>query len=197
MLVEGAFSGTLGYLCNEVMSGVPLSRAVRTAKELGYTEPHPRDDLSGMDVARKALIFACEMGYEVNIEDLDVESFVPIEMLRQDDLGEFFASLEEYDPVMDAKVKALKAEGKLLRYLAIIDPAAHKAGQSLVRVRPVGIDMAHPASRLRGSEAFVAFTTERFQNYPLIVQGAGAGGAVTAAGVLADILYLAQTLRGT
>jgi aspartokinase/homoserine dehydrogenase 1 len=195
MLIEGAFSGTLGYLCNEVMSGVPLSQAVRTAKELGYTEPHPRDDLSGMDVARKALILARELGYDVDIEDLDVEPLVPAEVLAKDNLQDFFASLATYDPVVSEKVRQFKAAGQMLRYLAIIDPAAHQAGQSLVRVRPVGIEMAHPASRLRGSEAFVAFTTERYQNYPLIVQGAGAGGAVTAAGVLADILSLAQNLR--
>jgi aspartokinase/homoserine dehydrogenase 1 len=97
---------------------------------------------------------------------------------------------------MAAKVESLKAAGRLLRYLAVIDSVGHKAGGRLVRVRPMDVDMSHPASRLRGSEAFIAFTSERYQRYPLIVQGAGAGGAVTAAGVLADTLTLAQMLRG-
>ncbi len=196
MLVEGAFSGTLGYLCNELMSGVPLAQAVRTAKELGYTEPHPRDDLSGIDVARKALILVRELGYQIDIGEVQVEPLVPVELLRHDDLAHFFAALEAYNPAMAAKIDALKKDGKLLRYLAVIDPAAAGRGEPLVRVRPVGIDMAHPASRLRGSEAFVAFTTERYQAYPLIVQGAGAGGDVTAAGVLANVLSIAQMLRG-
>ncbi len=196
MLIEGAFSGTLGYLCNEVMSGVPLSAAVRTAKELGYTEPHPREDLSGMDVARKALILARELGYEIELEDVEIEPFVPMDVLNQDRLEDFFSSLEAHDPVITAKVESLKASGRILRYLAVIDSAAHKAGGPLVCVKPIEVDLAHPASRLRGSEAFIAFTSERYQRYPLIVQGAGAGGAVTAAGVLADTLTLAQMLRG-
>ncbi|NLH50242.1 MAG: bifunctional aspartate kinase/homoserine dehydrogenase I [Myxococcales bacterium] len=196
LLIEGAFSGTLGYLCNELMSGVPLSQAVRTAKELGYTEPHPRDDLSGMDVARKALILARELGYKVELEDIEIEPFVPVDLLKKDDLEEFFRSLTESDPLMRKRIEQLQSENKLLRYLATIDPEASKAGSKLVSVKPVGIGMDHPASRLRGSEAFVSFTTERYQKYPLIVQGAGAGGAVTAAGVLADVLELAQMLRG-
>lgn len=196
MLVEGAFSGTLGYLCNELMSGVPLSEAVRAAKELGYTEPDPREDLSGMDVARKALILAREMGYEIDLKDVVIEPFVPEAVMNEDNPDRFFASLKEHDPIVTKKVEALKSQGRLLRYLAVIDSAAPKAGKPLVRVRPMEIDQAHPASRLRGSEAFIAFTSERYQKYPLIVQGAGAGGAVTAAGVLADMLGLAQVLRG-
>jgi bifunctional aspartokinase / homoserine dehydrogenase 1 len=196
LLIEGAFSGTLGYLCNELMGGAPLSEAVRKAKELGYTEPHPREDLSGMDVARKALILARELGYELEIDDLDIEPFVPVEVLGKDDLDEFFASLEKYDPIMKKKMDEMKSQNRLLRYLATIDPEAAKKGKPLVKVRPVGIKPAHPASRLRGSEAFVAFTTKRYRDYPLIVQGAGAGGAVTAAGVLADILNLSQALMG-
>ncbi len=195
-LVEGAFSGTLGYLCNELMTGVALSQAVRRAKELGYTEPDPREDLSGLDVARKALILARELGHEIDLKDVVIEALVPEAVLSQRFPDEFFASLEAHDPIMKERIEGLKAEGRLLRYLAVIDSAAHKRGAPLVRVRPVGVDMVHPASRLRGSEAFIAFTSERYQKYPLIVQGAGAGGAVTAAGVLADVLNLAQMLRG-
>ena len=196
LLIEGAFSGTLGYLCNEVMSGVPLSEAIKTAHSLGYTEPHPRDDLSGMDVARKALILARELGYRLNLEDIAVEPLIPPELMEKTDLIEFFKSLKEYDPIMADRVARLKAEAKTLRYLATIDPSAEMSGKGLVHVRPIGIEASHPATRLRGAEAFVAFTTVRYQQYPLIVQGAGAGGEVTAAGILADVLNLSQTLRG-
>jgi len=218
LLIEGSFSGTLGYLSNELSRGVPLSEAVATARDKGYTEPHPRDDLSGLDVARKALILARELGLDLELSDVKVDPFVPEELLREDSLDGFFAALERYDSTMAARIEGLRKEGKVLRYLATIGPAAidsagdgrapldggsdgraplsTRAERFAVRVGPVGIDLAHPATRLKGSEAFIAFTTERYHDYPLIVQGAGAGGAVTAAGVLADILKVSQTLRG-
>lgn len=206
-LIEGSFSGTLGYLSNELSRGVPLSEAVATAREKGYTEPHPRDDLSGLDAARKALILARELGLSLELTDVTVEPFVPEELLREDSLDSFFAALKRYDSVMAARIEGLRKEGKVLRYLATIGPSGEggrdsrppmstRAERFSVRVGPTGIDLAHPASHLKGSEAFIAFTTERYNDYPLIVQGAGAGGAVTAAGVLADILKVSQTLRG-
>lgn len=191
--IEGAFSGTLGYLCEQLGAGVALSTAVRRAKELGYTEPHPRDDLSGLDVARKALILARELGLPVDLAGVQLEPFVPAEFLREDDPEKFLAGLTAADEAFAARVAALRAEGKLLRYLARIEPSAD--GPKVV-VGPVGVDAAHPAAGLRGAEAFVAFQTERYREYPLVVRGAGAGGDVTAAGVLADILRLAQNLRG-
>jgi aspartokinase/homoserine dehydrogenase 1 len=204
LLIEGSFSGTLGYLSNELSRGVTLSEAVATARERGYTEPHPRDDLSGLDAARKALILARELGLPLELSDVAVEPFLPEELLREDSLEAFFAALKRYDATMAARIEGLRKEGKVLRYLATIGPAegeppvAHgsKPERFAVRVGPVGIDLGHAASRLKGSEAFIAFTTERYFDYPLIVQGAGAGGAVTAAGVLADILKVSQTLRG-
>ncbi len=206
-LIEGSFSGTLGYLSNELSRGVPLSEAVATARDKGYTEPHPRDDLSGLDAARKALILARELGLSLELSDVTVEPFVPEELLREDSLDSFFAALKRYDAVMAARIEGLRKEGKVLRYLATIGPSGEGGRDSRppmsmrserfsVRVGPTGIDLAHPASHLKGSEAFIAFTTERYNDYPLIVQGAGAGGAVTAAGVLADILKVSQTLRG-
>jgi len=194
-LVEGSLSGTLGYLANEVSRGVPLSRAVRAAKELGYTEPHPRDDLGGVDAARKALILARELGVKLDLSDLEIEPFVPSDLLQYDDVDAFFAALERYDATFAARVDALRAEGRVLRYLARVEPHG-KGARPSVSVGPVGVPADHPATRLRGSEAFVAFTTERYSEYPLVVQGAGAGGAVTAAGVLADVLALSQSLRG-
>jgi aspartokinase/homoserine dehydrogenase 1 len=195
-LVEGSFSGTLGYLANEIMAGAALSAAVRKARDLGYTEPHPRDDLSGLDVARKAIILARELGLEVDLEDVEIEPFVPASILAEDDLEQFFTALAAHDRAQEAALASLRSEGRALRYLARIDPRGGDGGRASIRVAPVGVPASHPAMRLRGSEAFVAFTTERYADYPLIVQGAGAGGAVTAAGVLADVLALSQTLRG-
>ncbi len=192
-LVEGSFSGTLGYLANEVMAGVPLSRAVARAKELGYTEPHPRDDLSGKDAARKALILAREVGLSVELDQVTVAPFVPESILAHDDLGDFFAALGRADDAFADRIRGLQAEGRVLRYLARIDLTQPVP---TLEVGPVGVPADHPATRLRGSEAFVAFTTERYAEYPLVVQGAGAGGAVTAAGVIADVLALSQGLRG-
>jgi aspartokinase/homoserine dehydrogenase 1 len=191
--IEGAFSGTLGFLCDRLVQGDALSAAVRQAKELGYTEPHPRDDLSGLDVARKAVILARELGLQVELGDVALEPFVPAEHLREDDPEKFLQSLARLDASVAARVAASKAHGKLPRYLARITPGA--AGAK-VTVGPVEVDAAHPAASLRGSEAFVAFHTERYREYPLVVRGAGAGGEVTAAGVLADILRLAQNIRG-
>jgi bifunctional aspartokinase / homoserine dehydrogenase 1 len=192
-LVEGSLSGTLGYLANELTSGVALSQAVLKAKELGYTEPHPRDDLSGKDAARKALILAREAGLQLELSDIVVEPFVPESILAHDALPEFFDALKRFDAEFDARIRGLKAEGRVLRYLATVDLRGEKP---TLRVGPVGVPAEHPATRLRGTEAFVAFTTKRYAEYPLVVQGAGAGGAVTAAGVVADVLALSQGLRG-
>ena len=191
--IEGAFSGTLGYLCEQLTAGTPLSQAVRQAKELGYTEPHPRDDLSGLDVARKALILARELGLALDLTDVALEPFAPAAYLAEDDPEKFLTALAGADAAVAAHVAKLKSEGRLLRYLARIEP---EAAGAKITVAPIGVDAAHPAATLRGAEAFVAFHTDRYSQYPLVVRGAGAGGDVTASGVLADILRLAQNIRG-
>jgi len=195
LMIEGSLSGTLGYLSNALTAGEKLSVAVAEARRRGYTEPHPRDDLGGVDAARKALILARELGLSVEFSDVTVEPFVRPELLAHEGLEAFFAALADEDEAFEAKMAKLRAEGRVLRYLAQLDPGTGTRAASL-RVGPVGVPADHPATRLRGTEAFVAFTTERYREYPLVVQGAGAGGAVTAAGVLADILALSQTLRG-
>jgi aspartokinase/homoserine dehydrogenase 1 len=194
VLVEGSLSGTLGYLASEVMRGRPLSEALADARARGYTEPHPREDLTGTDAARKALILARELGMRVDLTDVAVEPFVPSDLLGQRaDPDEFLASLRSYDSVFAAQIERMKRDNLVLRYLARIEPTAARPS---LRVGPVGVPADHAATRLRGSEAFVAFTTARYSELPLVVHGAGAGGAVTAAGVLADVLALSQALRG-
>jgi aspartokinase/homoserine dehydrogenase 1 len=196
-LIEGSFSGTIGYITNELMAGVALSKATRTARELGYTEPNPQDDLGGMDVARKALILTRELGLQVEMSDVKVEPLLPPELMKPMSPEDFFESLKGYDTTMAARMDAIKSRGEVLRYLARVNPgAAGTSDDPIVSVGPITITMDHPAARLRGTEAFVAFTTDRYQKYPLIVQGAGAGGVVTAAGVLSDILKISMTLRG-
>jgi aspartokinase/homoserine dehydrogenase 1 len=192
-LIEGSLSGTLGFLCGELMRGVPLSRAVEEARERGFTEPRPQDDLSGLDAGRKALILARELGLRLELEDVVVEPLVPRDLLASGDVGEFLAELRRRDDSMARQVERIARAGKVLRYLARIEP---DGVTPRVRVGAVPVGSDHPAHRLRGSEAVVSFTTERYREYPLVVQGAGAGGAVTAAGVLADVLRVAQTLRG-
>jgi aspartokinase/homoserine dehydrogenase 1 len=201
--VEGSLSGTLGFLAQEVSRGAALDAAVRDARARGYTEPHPRDDLSGTDAARKALILARELGLSIELGDVAVEPFVPAALLAHDELEPFYAALAAYAPKLAAQVEGLAREGRVLRYLVQVelnperaDRAEGALASAKLRVGPVGVPLDHPAARLRGSEALVAFTTQRYAEYPLLVQGAGAGGAVTAAGVLADVLAIAQGLRG-
>ncbi|HEY3586509.1 MAG TPA: bifunctional aspartate kinase/homoserine dehydrogenase I, partial [Myxococcaceae bacterium] len=191
--IDGSLSGTLGFLSQEVMAGTPLSVAVRTARDRGYTEPHPRDDLSGLDVARKALILARELGLQLELRDVAVEPFVDASLLAEEDPERFLRSLVSHDAASSAQVQRLVAAGRTLRYLVQIVPGAE--GRK-VRVGPVAVEAGHPAVPLRGAEALVAFTTARYRDYPLIVRGAGAGGDVTAAGVLADVLRLTQNVRG-
>lgn len=192
--IEGSLSGTLGYLSNELSRGVKLSAAVRAARAQGYTEPHPRDDLAGTDVARKALILARELGLELELDAIVVEPFVPRALFVHDSVDAFLSALEAHDVAFAAYVGGLRARGEVLRYLATIDP--HGEGGPRVMVGPVAVSQDHPAAGLRGTEALVSFTTERYAEYPLVVRGAGAGGAVTAAGVLADILAISRARRG-
>ena len=176
-----------------LMNGVALSVAVRAARARGLTEPQPRDDLSGLDVARKALILARELGAQLDLGDVDIEPFIPQEYLEEADPERFLLGLERLDPVIHARIAQYAASGLTFRYLAQVERTA--SGVRL-RVRPVAVENNHPSAGLRGEEAMVAFTTLRYRDYPLIVRGSGAGGDVTAAGVLADILRLAQNVRG-
>jgi homoserine O-acetyltransferase len=187
-LVEASLSGTLGYVCAELARGVPLSLAARWAMGLGYCEADPRDDLSGLDSARKALVLAREVGAKVAMEDVQVTPFVPPALLAPGSPDDLIAALRRNDDAMAAHVRRLSAEGKALRYLARIEPTPD--GRAEMRVGPEGVDPSHPAARLVGVEAFVAFTTARHLERPLVVQGTGVGGANTAGGVLAEIFRI-------
>jgi homoserine O-acetyltransferase len=187
-VVEGSLSGTLGYLCTELARGVPLSLATRWAMGLGYTEADPRDDLSGLDSARKAVILAREMGAPVALEDVRVEPFVPAGLLAPGSPDALIAALRPHDEAMAAEVRRLAAEGRVLRYVARIASGAD--GRVEIRVGPEAVDASHPAARLVGVEALVAFTTARHPDRPVVVQGTGVGGANTAGGVLAEILRM-------
>ncbi|QDE66411.1 aspartate kinase [Myxococcus xanthus] len=193
-LITASLSGSLGFICNELTAGVPLSRAVRTARERGFTEPDPREDLSGTDVARKALILARELGLPLSLSDVALEPFVATDECASVD--SFFQVLATQDAAYAERVARCRHAGTVLRYLARIDPSKAGTGSPVIRVGPVGVEAGHPAADLRGSESFVSFTTTRHSDFPLTVRGAGAGGAVTASGVLADILRISQTLRG-
>ena len=186
--IEGSLSGTLGYLCTELSRGVPLSLATRWAMGLGYTEADPRDDLSGLDSSRKALILARELGATLALEEVGVEPFVPLELLSPGSAEELISSLRRHDEAMAARVEALRREGKVLRYLARISMA--EGGRVEARVGPEGVPAEDPAARLVGVEALVAFTTARYAERPLVVQGTGVGGAHTAGGVLAELFRL-------
>jgi aspartokinase/homoserine dehydrogenase 1 len=181
--IEGLLSGTLGYVLNEVCAGVSFSQAVRSAMAKGYTEPDPRDDLSGMDVARKALILARLLGYREELRQSSVESLVP-QWARTLSLEEFLGRLEELDTVWERRVSAAAAEGAVLRYVALVRPDKIAVG---VRAVPA----SSPLASIKGSDNQLVFTTARYKSNPLVITGPGAGAEVTAAGVLNDILRLA------
>lgn len=187
LAVEGIFSGTLAYLFNRFDGSVPFSALVREAKALGYTEPDPRDDLSGRDVARKLVILARENGWTTGLEDIALESLVP-EGLRGLSVEDFMARLTEFDAPMQAKLEAARREGNVLRYVAKLS-----AGGS-ASVGLVALPADHSFAHIRLTDNVVQFTTKRYRDNPLVVQGPGAGPEVTAAGVFADLLRVAATL---
>lgn len=185
--IQGIFSGTLAYLFNVFDGSVPFSGIVMAARENGFTEPDPRDDLSGMDVARKLTILAREMGSTIRTGDFPVENLVP-ESLRDVELEEFLRRLPEHDAAMTARFRAAGKRGRRLRYIARLD----ENGEASVGLEEVDPDSAF--SRINLTDNIVQFVTDRYAANPLIVQGPGAGPEVTAAGVFADLLRLAAFL---
>jgi homoserine dehydrogenase len=182
--IEGCLSGTLGFLLTEVARGRRFSEALGKAMELGYTEPDPRDDLSGADVGRKALILGRLLGFGGEPTDVAVESLVP-EAMRKLPREEFLRRLPELDADWERRAGEAKAKGTTWRYMA----AVTKTGIS-VGLQSVGNQS--PFYGLKGTDNQVAFTTTRYRQQPLVITGPGAGPAVTAAGVLNDMLGLAS-----
>ncbi len=185
--VEGIVSGTLAYLFSSYDGSVPFSILVKGAKEKGYTEPDPRDDLSGMDVARKTVILARELGYKVELEEIEITSLVPQE-LKEVTQGEFMERMNLMDEPIEKLFRAAENEGKSLRYVGRVE----KDGSCHVEL--AAYPKNHPFAQSKGTDNVVAFTTERYNKQPLVIQGPGAGPEVTAAGVFADLLRLSSYL---
>ena len=186
--VQGIFSGTLAYLFNVYDGTVPFSEIVRLAKENGYTEPDPRDDLSGMDVARKLVILARELGLKTGLDDFPVANLVP-EALRDGSVDEFLAGLDEYDDDMKKLYDAAQSEGKELRYVGRL------SADGSVAVGLESFEKSHAFGNINLTDNIVQFETARYSANPLYVQGPGAGPEVTAGGVFSDLLRLARFLQ--
>lgn len=185
--VDGTFSGTLAYLFNVYDGSTPFSEIVRDARERGYTEPDPRDDLSGLDVARKLIILAREMGLKLELSDVEVESLVPKALLDVS-TDEFMARLPEFDAAMKQRYDDARARGKVLRHVGRVTAQ----GEASVGVVEVSEDASLANTAL--TDNIVRYTTRRYRDNPMIVQGPGAGPEVTAGGVFADVLRLASYL---
>lgn len=187
--IAGTFSGTLGYVMTGLQAGRAFSAVVREAHALGYTEPDPRDDLGGVDVARKALILGRGLGWQLELDDVVVEGLHPARM-NSLSVSDFLAALAELDALFAAKVTAAKAEGKVLRYAATVQDGRCRVGPTLV-------DADSPLGRLAGVDNLIEFHTHWYDPNPLVVQGRGAGVEITASGVLSDLVELAFTIDTT
>ena len=182
--IEAVLSGTLNFIFNEIAADVPFSETVRRAKEQGYSEPDPRIDLSGTDVVRKLVILTREAGYRIEQEDVEKRLFVPEEYMRGT-IEEFWKQLPQLDNDFEQQRKILEEQGKRWRFVATMD-----AGKASVSLKEV--EKGHPFYNLEGSNNIVMLTTERYKEFPMLIQGYGAGASVTAAGVFANIMSIAN-----
>ncbi len=178
--IEAVLSGTLNFIFNELSSELPLSKAIRKAKEKGYSEPDPRIDLSGTDVVRKILILAREAGYRIEQKDVEVKRFLP-DRCFDGDLNGFYKQVEELDAEFELKRLEMVKKKKKWRFFATLD-------QGKASVELVEVDQDHPSYNLEGSNNIVLLTTERYKELPMVIKGYGAGAEVTAAGVFADLM---------
>ena len=182
--IEAVLSGTLNFIFNEIAADVPFSETVRRAKEQGYSEPDPRIDLSGTDVIRKLVILTREAGYRIEQGDVEKHLFVPDEYF-QGSVDDFWRNLPKLDADFEQEREQLEREGKRWRFVATMDQ-----GKASVALKAVSKD--HPFYSLEGSNNIVLLTTERYKEYPMLIQGYGAGASVTAAGVFANIMSIAN-----
>lgn len=181
--IEAILSGTLSYLFNSFESGAPFSDLVKEAQNMGYTEPDPRDDLNGMDVARKLLILAREAGYPLEMKDIRLKRFLPNACFDAPSIDAFYVKLKDFDSSLSELRRKAAAEGKRLRYIASLENG--RAEISLCAVGP-----EHPFYSLSGNDNIVSIHTEYYSKNPLVIRGPGAGAAVTAARVLEDIVRI-------
>lgn len=182
--MEAVLSGTLNFIFNTISEDITLSKAIKMAQEAGFSEPDPRIDLSGKDVIRKLVILAREAGYKAEQEDVEKNLFVPDKYFKGS-LDEFWKSITELDAEFEAKRKVLAGKGKRWRFVATMENG--KCGVGLQEV-----DSAHPFYDLQGSNNIVLITTERYNEFPMMIKGYGAGASVTAAGVFSDIISIAN-----
>lgn len=187
--IEGIFSGTLSYIFNNFKGGRDFSEVVAEAKQAGYTEPDPRDDLSGTDVARKVIILARESGLKLELSDIPVKSLVPEPLRASTSPEEYMQQLPEFDEDWAKKRQEAEDAGEVLRYVGVVDVVNQRG-----RVELRSYKKDHPFAQLSGSDNIISFTTSRYKEQPLIVRGPGAGAQVTAGGIFSDILRLASYL---
>lgn len=185
--IEGVLSGTLSYLFNSFTAGTTFSSVVREAQEKGFTEPDPRDDLNGMDVARKILILAREIGVPLELEDVTVENILPPACQEATSVDSFFNALEKHNEVFEERRQTAEASHKRLRFIATLE-------DQHASVRLLAVDDTHPFYNLSGSDNVISYTTDRYRERPLVVKGPGAGAEVTAAGVFADVISISNYL---
>uniref|UniRef100_A0A7N0RBT8 Homoserine dehydrogenase n=1 Tax=Kalanchoe fedtschenkoi TaxID=63787 RepID=A0A7N0RBT8_KALFE len=187
--IEGIFSGTLSYIFNNFEGDRAFSDVVGEAKAAGYTEPDPRDDLSGSDVARKVTILARESGLRLELSDIPIQSLVPEPLKACESAEEFMRQLPQFDQEIAQERQTAEDTGEVLRYVGVVDVVNQKGTVELKRYKK-----DHPFAQLSGSDNIIAFTTARYKEQPLIVRGPGAGAQVTAGGIFSDILRLASYL---
>ena len=187
--IEGIFSGTLSYIFNNFSGRETFSQIVTKAREAGYTEPDPRDDLSGMDFAREVIILARECGLKLELHDIPVENLVPESLQGCTSVEGFLDKLPEFDHEMEKQREDADSSGEVLRYVGFVDTLSNKGHVELRKY-----SKTHPFAQLDGSDNIIAFRTTRYHKQPLIVRGPGAGAEVIAGGVFSDILRLASYL---
>ena len=189
--IEAVLSGTLNYIFNTLSASVPFSETVRLAKEKGYSEPDPRIDLCGKDVIRKLVILTREAGYKVEQDDVEKHLFMP-DSFFNGSLDDFWRNLPQLDSDFEARRKVLEAEGKRWRFVAKMEKTESDGMGFKTSVSLEAVDQRHPFYGLEGSNNIVLLTTERYREYPMLIQGYGAGASVTAAGVFANIMSIAN-----
>lgn len=185
--IEGVLSGTLSYIFNSFKAGVNFSQVVKEAKEKGFTEPDPRDDLNGMDVARKILILSREAGVELNLEDVVINNILPQSCIDAKSVEDFLWELEKADTHFEELRLKAESENKALRFIAKMENGKASVGLE-------SVDQSNPFFALDGSDNMISFTTDRYLERPLVIKGPGAGAEVTAAGVFAEIIGLSYFL---